>query len=83
MLLEARKASTREPQAALRLLDEHARRFPSGLLVPERELLAIEVLRRVGRSAEAERRLRRFEARYPESIHLRRLEHGAGRGAQD
>jgi hypothetical protein len=77
LLHQARKAAAREPESALQLLDEHARRFPSGLLVPEREVLAIEVLRRLGRDAEAERRLRRFEARYPGSIHLRRLERGA------
>jgi hypothetical protein len=74
LLQQARKLATSEPEAALRLLDQHAARFASGMLVPERELLAIEVLRHMGRNAEAERRLQRFEARYPESIHRRRLE---------
>jgi len=74
LLQRARKLAVSEPEAALRLLDQHAERFASGLLVPERELLAIEVLRHLGRDAEAEQRLRRFEARYPESIHRRRLE---------
>ena len=74
LMRQARKLAVQEPGAALRLLDQHARRFPKGLLVPERELLAIEVLRRLERSAEAERRLRRFQARYPESMHRRRLE---------
>jgi len=74
LLHQARKTAKREPEAALRLLDEHARRFPNGVLVPEREVLAIETLRRLGRDAEAEQRLRRFEGRYPQSIHLRRLE---------
>jgi hypothetical protein len=73
LIYEARKAAASEPDAALRYLDEHAQRFPSGTLVPEREVLAIEVLRRLGRSAEAARRLRAFEDRYPGSIHLRRL----------
>lgn len=72
----ARKAASREPATALRLLDEHAKRFPNGLLIPEREVLAIEVLRSLGRSAEAEQRLQRFQKRYPQSIHLRRLEQG-------
>jgi hypothetical protein len=72
----ARRAATSEPAAALRLLDEHAERFPNGLLIPEREVLAIEVLRSLGRNAEAEQRLQRFQKRYPQSIHLRRLEQG-------
>jgi hypothetical protein len=56
------------------MLNEHAKRFPNGLLVPERELLVVEVLRRLDRNAEADQRVRRFEARYPGSLHLRRLE---------
>jgi hypothetical protein len=74
LLQQARKLATQQPEAALRLLDQHAQRFPNGLLVPERELLAIEVLRRLGRDAEAERRAQRFETRYPQSLHRRRLE---------
>jgi hypothetical protein len=73
LIYKARSAAADQPKAALRLLEEHAQRFPNGTLVPEREVLAIEVLRRLDRNAEAERRLRAFEARYPESIHLRRL----------
>lgn len=74
LLLKARSSASRQPSEALRLLDEHAARFPSGLLVPEREVLAIEVLRSLNRGAEADRRLQRFKARYPQSIHLRRIE---------
>jgi hypothetical protein len=59
------------------LLREHAERFPHGLLTPEREVLTIEVLRRLGRTAEAAERLQRFEARFPKSIYLRRLQRGA------
>lgn len=66
--------AAREPAAALRLLDEHAKSFPNGMLVPERELLTIEMLRKLGRNAEAEGRVRQFEARYPGSLHMRRLE---------
>jgi hypothetical protein len=74
LLFEARKAARSQPSAALQLLDEHAARFPSGQLAPEREVLRIEALRRLGRTAEANERLRQFEARYPDSIHLRRLQ---------
>jgi hypothetical protein len=73
LVYKARSVAEGEPEAALRLLHEHAQRFPSGTLAPEREVLFIEVLRRLGRDAEAARRLQAFEARYPGSIHLRRL----------
>jgi hypothetical protein len=74
LLYGARKALRNEPAAALRLLDEHAARFQGGLLAPEREVLAIEALRNLGRTAQATKRLQQFKARYPKSIHLRRLE---------
>jgi hypothetical protein len=74
LLFDARKAMPAQPEAALRILDEHAARFPSGLLAPEREVLRIEALRKLGRGAEASQRLHQFESRYPDSIHLRRLQ---------
>lgn len=74
LLFDARKAMSAKPESALRILDEHAARFPSGLLGPEREVLRIEVLRKLGRTAEATQRLHLFESKYPESIHLRRLQ---------
>ncbi|HKP55456.1 MAG TPA: hypothetical protein VJV78_01975 [Polyangiales bacterium] len=74
LLFEARKALPSQPAAALQLLDEHAARFRNGQLAPEREVLAIEALRKLGRNAEATERLKKFEARYPQSIHLRRLQ---------
>jgi hypothetical protein len=73
LLFDARKALPTQPTAALRLLDEHAARFPRGMLAPEREVLAIEALRTLGRTTEATQRLRRFQSQFPESIHLRRL----------
>jgi hypothetical protein len=72
-LLSARSALKRDPQAALKLLDEHAGRFASGTLAPEREVLAIEALRSSGQTAVAEQRLRSFQAHYPNSLHLLRL----------
>ncbi|MEY4511709.1 MAG: hypothetical protein RLZZ450_3831, partial [Pseudomonadota bacterium] len=65
--------AARDPRAAQRLLEQHATRFPAGVLGPEREVLAIEVLRALGQTAEAEQRLNAFRARYPNSMHLRRL----------
>ena len=74
LLFGARKAMPSQPMAALQLLEQHAARFPDGLLAPEREVLRIQALRRLGRTAEADQRMRAFQARYPDSIHLRRLQ---------
>lgn len=73
LLFAARKALQHDATRALQILDEHTRRYPNGNLVPERELLAIEALRGVGRASEADARLRRFKTRYPDSFHLERL----------
>lgn len=74
LLLAARKAMPDEPARALRLLGQHEQRFADGLFVPEREVLSIEALRSLGRSAEANARLQQFKAQYPDSFHLRRLQ---------
>lgn len=74
LLFEARKQMQRDPRAALALLDQHKTRFDDGQLAPEREVLAIEALRKLGQTAAATARLRAFRARYPDSLHLRRLE---------
>lgn len=73
LLLKARQALKRDPELTLRLASEHQAQYARGRLAPEREVLAIEALRNLGRKAEAEERLRKFEARYPDSIHLERL----------
>jgi hypothetical protein len=78
LLHEARKLATKQPAAAMNSLREHSERFPNGILTPEREVLSIEVLRRLGRTAEAAQRLQQFEARYPNSIHLPRLRGSTG-----
>jgi hypothetical protein len=73
LLLKARQALKRDPELALQLASEHQAQYAKGRLTPEREVLAIEALRNLGRKAEADERLHKFEARYPESIHLKRL----------
>jgi hypothetical protein len=70
LLLEARRVIRDDAEAAMRILAEHAARFPAGMLALEREVLAIEALRKLGRDAEAARRLARFRAEHPESLHL-------------
>lgn len=73
LLLQARQALKRDPARALSLATQHQALFASGRLSPEREVLAIEALRKLGRTREADERLRKFEAQYPGSIHLKRL----------
>ena len=73
LLLKARQALKRDPELALRLASEHQAQYANGRLTPEREVLAIEALRNLGRKAEADERLRRFESAYPDSIHRKRL----------
>jgi hypothetical protein len=56
MLEEARATLDRHPSRALAMLDRHAAVFPAGQLGMERELLAVDALRRLGRSAQARAR---------------------------
>jgi len=69
LLEQARAALGSSPAQALRLAQQHAQQFPRGLLAQEREVIAISALRRLGRTAEAEARAARFDARYPHSAH--------------
>jgi hypothetical protein len=56
MLEEARAMLDRYPIGALSVLERHAATFPIGQLGMERELLAVQALRRLGRQAEARAR---------------------------
>jgi hypothetical protein len=60
--------------AALAATREHERRFPSGLLVQEREAMAVRALLLLGRRDEARARTDRFRARYAGSVLLPTLE---------
>ncbi len=46
----------------------------SGVLTPEREVIAVEAPARLGRNAEARRRGERFLERWPMSVHRSRVE---------
>jgi hypothetical protein len=72
LLRKARSLAKDDPRAALQLVAEHERRFPSGMLVQERELLAVELLHTLSRERESRARLQAFRARFPDSIYLRR-----------
>ena len=74
LLQRARRLSNSDAVQALRVLDEHKRRFPAGMLSPEREVLAIELLRSLSRTQEAERRAREFRRDYPKSVYLSRIQ---------
>lgn len=73
LIERARRALASEPRRALQLAQEHQRRFPSGALAVEREVIAIDALARSGERLEALRRARAFESSYPNSIHLPRV----------
>ncbi|MFZ5891385.1 MAG: hypothetical protein ACOY0T_10065 [Myxococcota bacterium] len=74
LLRAARQALATNPARALALTDEHARSFPRGMLIQEREAIAIESLARVGRQADAKLRAQRFLQRFPASPYAKRVE---------
>jgi hypothetical protein len=76
LLEQARAAIKTDPSRALQRANEHARRFPRGVLVQEREVLAIQALRRLGRDAEADRRADAFGKAFPGSAFQRKLKSG-------
>jgi hypothetical protein len=74
LLVEARRKLGASPAEALAVLDQHAQRFATGMLAPEREVMAIEALRALGHATEADKRTQAFRQKYPDSLHLRRLD---------
>ena len=75
MLEEARDALRRGDAAgALHKLEQARARFPGGVLVQEREALAIEALSRTGQRAAASARAAAFLSAYPTSPHATRLQ---------
>ena len=73
LLERAQRVLRSDPAAALALAETHRTRMPQGTLAQEREMLAIEALFRLDRDAQAQRRARAFEQRYPHSSHRPRL----------
>lgn len=79
LLDEARHALEREdPAAALGSVARHERDFPGGVLVQEREAIAIRALAMLGRSRESRSRLERFRSRFPGSLLLPTIESAVG-----
>ncbi len=69
LLGRAQYLATREPSAALVLVQDHATRFPRGQQVEERERIAVNALVHAGRAQEARARGEAFLRRYPGSIY--------------
>ena len=78
-LERARGSLGQSPSLALSLANQHRARYPSGVLAEEREVIAIEALKRLGRTAEAERRIEAFARRYPGSAYRKKLDSAAGK----
>lgn len=74
LLERARAELVPRPELCLQLLLAHAREFPRGALVLERELLTVASLVRLGRRSEAEARAAALRARSPGSLYEERLE---------
>ncbi|MFO0592662.1 MAG: hypothetical protein U0441_34275 [Polyangiaceae bacterium] len=72
-LLDRARAALGTPASALRITEEHASRFPRGKLGMEREMIAIEALRRLGRGAESRARAESLLARAKGSLYEDRL----------
>jgi hypothetical protein len=64
--------------AALRILAEHARDYPTSTLVEEREALTVRAFARAGRVVEAKAKLVQFETRFPGSLMLSALKRAVG-----
>jgi len=77
LLRRAQAALAERPREALRLTAEHQRRFARPALSEEREVIAIEALRRLGQKSAAEQREAAFERRYRGSVHQGKLRDSA------
>jgi len=81
LLERARHELGKSPARALAMTREHEQRFPRGVLVQEREVIAIEALKRLGRTGPAAARAAEFERRYRGSVHQPRLLRGSDTSA--
>jgi hypothetical protein len=67
---------------ALALTQEHARRFPNGVLAEEREAVSVRSLAASGHTNEARRAAAAFAKHFPRSVLARRLLAEVGAGAE-
>jgi hypothetical protein len=73
LLDRATDALRNDPTISLALTSQHKRLFPSGNLVQEREVIAIDALGRLGRWDEARARAEGFLRAFPKSAHSVRV----------
>jgi hypothetical protein len=81
LLSRARRALAADPALALALADEHQRRFSSGSMEQEREVIAVDALVGLGRLAEARRRGERLAREHAGSPYVPRIQQSLSRGA--
>jgi hypothetical protein len=74
LLRAARQALGTHPERALKLTDEHVRRFAHGMLVQEREAIAIDALVALGKDARARLRAQAFLQSHASSPYRGRVE---------
>jgi len=74
LLNQAHAAMATDPQTALNIAGEHAKRYPRGQLAAERELILVQALVKLGRAREAEARGRALRKSAPSSIYDERLD---------
>lgn len=74
LIERAHRALSQAPPEARRWAAEHARLYPDGTFVQERETLIIEALAREGRVAEADDHAARFRIRFAGSTYLQRID---------
>lgn len=72
-LRHAQAALATSPSEALKMADQHSSLYPRGILVQEREVIAIDALTRLGRRADAAARANAFREAFPRSAHLSRV----------
>lgn len=74
LLGQAQSALAGDPARALALAEQHRSHFAHGVLVQEREVIAVEALARLGRAAEAKARGERFLRVFPSSAHRSKIQ---------
>jgi hypothetical protein len=72
-LIQQAEAARQRGVEALKLLATHERLYPRGALAQEREVLAIELLLKLGKRQQAHERAARFTRDYPSSAHQPRV----------
>jgi hypothetical protein len=70
---QAHRFLPQAPKRALAMTEKHRKLYPTGILSQEREVIAIEALKRIGESQAAEQRAKSFREEQPHSIHESRL----------